>query len=274
MGGLDWLSFFLGICPGIGETKAILELIAGKDLITQEDLSAFDRATCAISLIPAAGLLAKASKFAKAAKYEKKFKNFLKFVNLANSANDCLDKFNGIRLALEDSGYDTSNKKLSFSLIAMKAIFPVKEGKYIIHSSINYKYVWDVDINSSNLQIWERHGGQNQQFYFKPSLSGIYTIYCVQNGKAVDCAYSSKDNGANTWVYEPNDTSAQHWHIKDLSSNPYPCPQEISCYTQIDYSETKRCIDLQYSNAKNGTNLWLYKENGTDAQKWLLERVN
>ena len=56
--------------------------------------------------------------------------------------------------------------------------------------------------------------------------------------------------------------------------NPYPCPHEISCYTQIDYSETKRCIDLQYSNAQNGTNLWLYKDNGTNAQKWFLESVN
>ena len=156
----------------------------------------------------------------------------MKWVKRANEANDYVDKFNAIMLGLEDSGYDTSTKKLDPILIIAKAIFPVKEGKYIIHSTINYKYVWDVDINSSNLQIWERHGGLNQQFYFKPSIKGIYTIYCVQNGKALDCAFSSKDNGANAWVYEPNDTSAQHWHIKDLSGNPYPCPQEISCYTQ------------------------------------------
>ena len=198
--------FFLDICPGIGETKAILELISGKDLITQEDLNAFDRATCAISLVPAAGLLGKLSKFPKAAKYEKKFEKFLKFVKIANTANDCVDKFNTIRLGLEDSGYNTSTKKLDPILLAITALFPIKEGKYIIHSAINYKYVWDIDINSSNLQIWEKHGGLNQQFYFKPSISGIYTIYCVRNGKALDCAFSSKDNGANIWVYEPNDT--------------------------------------------------------------------
>ena len=58
MASLDWLSYFLDLCPGIGETKAILELISGKDLITQEDLNAFDRATCAISLVPATGWLA------------------------------------------------------------------------------------------------------------------------------------------------------------------------------------------------------------------------
>ena len=274
MGDLDWLSFFLDICPGIGETKAILELISGKDLITKEDLNAFDRATCAISLVPAGGWLAKISKFPKAAKNAKKFEKLMKWVKRANEANDYVDKFNAIMVALDDSGYDTSTKKLDPILIIAKALFPVKEGKYIIHSTINYNYVWDVDINSSNLQIWERHGGLNQQFYFKPSITGIYTIYCVQNGKALDCEYSSKDNGANAWVYEPNDTSAQHWHIKDLSGNPYPCPQEISCYTQIDYSETKRCIDLKSSNTQNDTNLWLYKSNETNAQKWLLEPVN
>ena len=75
MGDLDWLSFFLDICPGIGETKAILELISGKDLITNEDLNAFDRATCAISLVPAAGWLAKLSKFPKLQKMQKNLKN-------------------------------------------------------------------------------------------------------------------------------------------------------------------------------------------------------
>lgn len=272
MGDLDWLSLFLDICPGIGETKAILELISGKDLVTQEDLNAFDRITCAISLVPATGWLAKLTKFPKAAKHEKKFEKFLKLVKKANTANDYVDKFNGIRLLLDDSGYDTSNIKFDYTLIALKALYPIKERKYIVHSTINHDYVWDVDINSSNLQIWKRHGGPNQQFLFKPSVSGIYTIYCVQNGKAIDCAFSSRDNGANVWVYEPNDTSAQQWNITNFSESSIMF-QEISCYTKIDYYETKRCIDLQYSNAKNGTNLWLYKDNGTNAQRWLLEPV-
>ena len=29
-------------------------------------------------------------------------------------------------------------------------IFPVEDGIYIIHSTINNRFVWDVDLNSSN----------------------------------------------------------------------------------------------------------------------------
>ena len=108
MGFLDWLSLGLDICPGIGEAKAILELISGKDLITQEELNAFDRATCAISIIPAAGWLAKMSTASKEAKYAPKFEKFFNLVNKANEANDCVDKLNFIRQILEDSGYNTS----------------------------------------------------------------------------------------------------------------------------------------------------------------------
>ena len=271
MSGLDWLSWFLDFCPGVGEVKAVLELIIGRDLITQDMLNAFDRATSAISIIPVAGWLAKIPKGSKAAKNILKFERFLNLVNKADKANTALDKINLIRLILSDP--DEPKKKFNIALFAARVFFPVKEGKYIVHSSINYKYVWDVDINSSNLQLWENHGGLNQQFIFKPNLPGYYTIYCVQNGKALDCAHSSKDNGANAWVYEFNDTSAQHWNIHGEIPEESYFPIIVTCYTQIDYSTTKRCIDLKNSNVQNGTNIWLYEENGTNAQVWLLERV-
>ena len=192
----------------------------------------------------------------------------------ANKANDMVDKINLIRLIAFNSSEEKSTDNVAnLALFAARAFFPIKEGKYIIHSTIDDKYVWDVDINSSNLHLWERHGGSNQQFIFKPNFQGFYTIYCANNGKALDCAYSSKDNGANVWVYEFNDTPAQHWIIHSSGGYVFPFPFKFTCYTQIDYSETKRCIDLKYSDTKNGTNIWLYKENGSDAQIWYLEPV-
>ena len=173
MCGLEWLSLFLDYCPGLGEVKAVLELISGKDLITQEKLNAFDRATCSISIIPVAGWLAKIPKGSKAAKNILKFERFLNLVNKADKANDAIDKINLIRLMLSDSD-EPNIKKYNAVLFAARVFFPVKEGKYIVHSSINYNYVWDVDINSSNLQLWEKHGGLNQQFIFKPTLPGYF----------------------------------------------------------------------------------------------------
>ena len=151
-------------------------------------------------------------------------------------------------------------------------LFPIHDGKYIIHSTVNDRFVWDIDPNSSNLHLWERHGGANQQFIFKSNGVGMYRIFCAQNGKALDCLHGSRDNGANVWAYDYNDTPAQHWHIKARDNNSVHI--YFSVFSEIDYSKHKRCIDLCSSNAKNGANIWLYEENGTNAQKWYIEPVN
>lgn len=117
MGLLDWLSFGLDVIPFVGETKAVLELISGKDLVTKEELDLFDRATCAISLLPVAGWVTKLSKSSKAVKHAKKFEKFFYLVEKANKANDYVDKFNGIRLTLDEFGYNTTNIKLDPKII-------------------------------------------------------------------------------------------------------------------------------------------------------------
>ncbi len=58
-----------------------------------------------------------------------------------------------------------------------------------------------------------------------------------------------------------------------MHQNIFPFPFKFTCYTEIDYLSTKRCIDLKHSNAKNGTNIWLYEDNGSNAQIWYLEPV-
>lgn len=144
-------------------------------------------------------------------------------------------------------------------------LFPLLDGKYIVHSTVDSRYVWDVDVNSSNLHIWERHGGANQQFIFKANGVGFYTIKCAQTGKFLDCAGSNKDNGANVWTYDFNGTNAQLWLISPEGNGRF----SFQCI--VDRSNNRRCIDLTNSCAKNGTNIWLYNENGTNAQKWTVE---
>ena len=152
-------------------------------------------------------------------------------------------------------------------------IFPVKDGKYIIHSTVDYKFVWDVDPNTSNLHIWERHGRENQQFIFKANGIGSYTIMCVANGKYLDCFHSSKDNGANVWACGFNGTKAQRWRITPQDNPNMMVHHTISVYSEIDDFDNKRCIDLYHSNASNGTNLSLFRDNGTNAQKWMIEMI-
>ncbi len=103
MGLFDWLSLGLDIIPGIGEVKAVLELLSGKDAITQEDLNLFDRVTSALSIIPILGKLAKLSKAHKAAKHANKFKRLFYLVDKANKANKKLDKIKILKQIFEDT---------------------------------------------------------------------------------------------------------------------------------------------------------------------------
>ena len=105
MGLFDWLSFGFDIIPGLGEIKGVLEFIYGKDIVTQEDLNAFDRAASAISIIPVAGWLSKLTKLHKTAKHAKKFEKFFKIVDKANKANNAIDKCNLIQLLFEESTF-------------------------------------------------------------------------------------------------------------------------------------------------------------------------
>ena len=36
----------------------------------------------------------------------------------------------------------------------------------------------------------------------------------------------------------------------------------------------RRCIDLTWANASTGVNIYLYAENGTNAQVWRLEPID
>ena len=77
MGLFDWLSLGLDFIPIVGELKAFLELISGKDTITKEDLKTFDRVACGISLIPLLGKLSKISNFIKQQNIKKNLNFFL-----------------------------------------------------------------------------------------------------------------------------------------------------------------------------------------------------
>ena len=122
-----------------------------------------------------------------------------------------------------------------------------------------------MDPNSGNLHLWKKHGGGNQQFIFKSRGDGIYRIFCDQSGKALDCQNGSEENKANVWLYPYNDTPSQHWRLRPKGF------AQFSIFSEITFSKNPRCIDVTHSNAANGTNLWLYNNNGTNAQIWFAE---
>ena len=195
--------------------------------------------------------------------FNRKLKNYIDFIKseqLITKIQKILDLDNQM-----NPNYQIS--KIETKINDVTNLIPLPDGKYIIHSTIDYNYVWDEDVNCSNLTIFKRHGDENQKFIFKHIGEGFYTIKCAQSGRFVDCEKGSKDNQTNVCSYEYNNTNNQIWRI-------YPeAYGRFSFQSSVDDYRIPRRIDLWKALANNGNNIWLYGTNRSNAQMWIVEPV-
>ena len=141
------------------------------------------------------------------------------------------------------------------------------DGTYIIRSSINTGYVFDVDggskDNYANIQLWNECPVPQQRFKLKYLDNGYYKITVTHSGKSLDVKDASKKVGANVQQYQWNGTNAQQWIIKDNKDGTY--------------SIISRCnglyVDVYNAVAANGTNIQMCDGNGLNAQKFVFEKV-
>ena len=88
------LSATIDSIPGIGNAKSAIELIIGKDLITQDELDDVDKALTGASLFLSGG----AKVFGKAAKASSKGGNFLrKAETFTKEASNICDKVSDVK---------------------------------------------------------------------------------------------------------------------------------------------------------------------------------
>ncbi len=113
--------------------------------------------------------------------------------------------------------------------------------------------------NGTNVQIWTKHGGANQQF--KPVLisDGYYAFYEVNSGKVLDVSGGIVANGTNIQLYDYNGSAAQLWHTIDAGSGYYYLQSKLN---------SSFYLDVNGASSSNGTNVQLYEGNGTSAQKF------
>lgn len=143
----------------------------------------------------------------------------------------------------------------------------IKEGNYIIRSSINENMVIDLSSanieNSSNIQLFSFNNTPAQKWEIK-FRNGYYTIYSsLANNKVIDIKSGIKNNGSNIQIYESNNTSAQKWNIRHVGSSLFEIVSDDGAY----------CLDAKGGQANNGTNIQIYKCNGTKAQRFKLVEI-
>lgn len=143
----------------------------------------------------------------------------------------------------------------------------IPDGKYVISSILNSKYVLDVKNgsmnNSANIELSTfNNETDNQAFIVSHDAQGYITFTNAKSGKVLDVSGGKAGNNKNIQQYESNGTRAQKWVVKKSNKG----------YMIISALDSNYVLDVSGGKASNGANVQLYIGNGSDAQNWNIEK--
>lgn len=140
-----------------------------------------------------------------------------------------------------------------------------KGTKYVIESKVNKGYCLDVKSGSidplTNLWLYKKNKTPAQQFCVEDVKDGYVRIVNVKGGLVLEAEPASNLHKTNVRLNEWTGTTNQLWKMR-LNSD-----MTVTFESALD-KNTPYCIDVSGGKAANGTNIWLYKDNGTKAQRW------
>ncbi len=216
--------------------------------------------------------------------YESNETNAQKWIlkDLGNGYYNIISKLNGLYLTVENSSTGDGTKLVmsnpnnsssqKFKFVEYEYAEPepdsLEDGIYQIVLTNNK--VLDISNgsydNNGNLQIWENTKVQQQKFMVKQiDHTGYYEIVNVNSGKAIEVSGGTQKASSNVAQYERNDTDSQRWIIKSLGDGYY----SIICKCNNLALDVAGGVD----SSKNGTNIQVYLNNGTDSQKFKFEKI-
>lgn len=165
------------------------------------------------------------------------------------------------------SALGLSLKNANLDQIASENKNLIPDGKYVISSMLNSKYVLDVKNgsmnNSANIELSTfNNETDNQAFIVSHDAQGYITFTNAKSGKVLDVSGGKAGNSKNVQQYESNGTRAQKWVVKKSNHG----------YMIISALDSNYVLDVSGGKANNGTNVQLYSGNGSDAQNWNIEK--
>ena len=140
-------------------------------------------------------------------------------------------------------------------------------GYYKIISNKDENYCLEVESNGTNVQIARCNEESNQNWIIKKTYDNNYYII-NQNGYYLDLYLASLVNGNNIGTFQGNGTKAQKFNFVRTTQGVSYKIISNGFYRIVSALDNNMVLDLYNGFDLNGTNVQLYKSNGTKAQKW------
>ena len=158
---------------------------------------------------------------------------------------------NGTNVDIYD-GNGTAAQKFKFESAPI-----IDNDEYNIKTALDNNKTLDVDVGTSNVQIWTLNSSStNQAFKVENLNNGYYKITCDSTNKVL----TNVNNNVVQSDYTGSDN--QQWKIEVAGNN----------YYYIKLKGTNLYLDIQGAHSTDGTNVQMYEGNESIAQKFKFEK--
>ena len=123
--------------------------------------------------------------------------------------------------------------------------------------------------NGANVWQYARNNTDAQKWIIEENSDGTYTITSKLNDQyCLDVAGGENKNGANIQVYEKNGTTAQKFKLSKNLLKESEKVIENGTYKIVSVLDNTKVMDVAGGSTAEGSNIQLYVDNGTNAQKF------
>lgn len=149
------------------------------------------------------------------------------------------------------------------------------DGYYYILSSVNKDYAIDINAgkykNGTNIQLYQKNGTNAQKFKLVKK-SGYYYLQSYNSNYVIDILGAKNANGTNIQLYKKNGSKAQLFKLEYTYKQERTIDNGI--YKIKTVLNTEKVLDITAGRTANKTNIQLYQQNSTNAQKWEVTYLN
>lgn len=146
---------------------------------------------------------------------------------------------------------------------------PLANGTYVIGSG-NYRGlskvidVWhNKEHDHANVQIYENNNSEAQQWDLTYKGDGYYSI--AKHGTNLMLQVNTQEKNNIEICQEQVDSDAQLWFLKRLANGAYSIVSKLN---------EGQVLDVYGGKVENESNIWLYKSNGTLAQRFYFYKAH